>query len=200
MALGFIHPFTLALMGIMAIGFPICHRRGAPAGHPGGAARAAHLAPRAVSWCSRWSGAACPWPCCSPSSWARTSSARRWRACRTSWTSANMPLVWLMGWLLFAGVHGHRRSRPPCSFDRSTPALGVTLVFVLVNYLRTSSARCGPMPRWLRTCRCSTTCGPRSCCRASCGSPTWCVLGGVLALALVYAWVVFPRRDIAAPS
>ncbi len=80
------------------------------------------------------------------------------------------------------------------------PALGVTLVFVLVSYLLEvvgfDLAVGGLDLRLLAV--------PLRADQAAADGQLHlfdvALLGGVLVVAVVYAWVVFPRRDIAAPS
>ncbi len=112
---------------------------------------------------------------------------------------ARVPIVWAMGLLLalaFMAI-GFAAS---VSFDRVMPALGLTLVIVLVSYLLEVIGSIWPDAAWISDFSLFHYVRTKE---LLAGSVRWTdvgLLAGVLVLALGYSWVVFPRRDIAAPS
>ncbi len=201
-ALGFIHPFTLLLVGIMAIGFPaIADRRRAAARHPRGDAGAAHLAPRDVRHGVR-GGPAVPGACCWPSSWSaqrgqrdgdgRRRRARRRATCRCSGSTAGC-----CSWPSWPS-----RSRRPSRSTGCRRRSACRSCSCCVNYLADVIGSLWPDAAWLRglvdvppgaTPRRSWTARwpPATCADAA---------SSITAVAVGYALVVFPRRDLAAPA
>ena len=112
---------------------------------------------------------------------------------------ANMPLVWGMGWLMavtFMAV-GLAAS---VSFDRVMPALGVTLVFILVSYVVEVVGTIWPSAAWVSDYSLFHYVRTKELLEGQVRLGDIGILVGVLLVAVGYAWVVFPRRDIAAPS
>ncbi len=113
---------------------------------------------------------------------------------------ANLPILWLNGALLF-WAFGAIALLASVSFDRLTPAIGISLAVVLVSYFLDVLGSLWPDAKWppavlaLPLRRCQGRSWP--------GLPDpadFVVLAAVIAVAVVAALVVFPRRDLAAPA
>ncbi len=107
--------------------------------------------------------------------------------------------AWLNGFLLFAAIGGLGLAAS-VSFDRLTPALGVTLAVTIISYAAYFLALLWPDARWL---------GPYSVFHYFPASEVLAgdldprdlfVLLGGFALTVGYSLIAFPRRDLAAPS
>ena len=79
-----------------------------------------------------------------------------------------MPLVWLNGFLLF-GAFVAIGLAASVSFDRLTPALGITAGLVVVMYFLEVLGTLWPDAEVLQPTRCSTTTSRRRCSRATAG-------------------------------
>jgi ABC-2 type transport system permease protein len=113
--------------------------------------------------------------------------------------AGNLPILWLNAMLLF-GAFAAISVAASASFDRLTPALGLSLGFVLVTYFLDALGQLWPDAAFLQTYSLAHYLDVRA---ALAGLPDpvdFAVLGTVIALAVAYALVVFPRRDLAAPS
>jgi len=112
---------------------------------------------------------------------------------------ANLPLLWINGTLLF-GAFGAVALAASVTFDRLTPAVGVSLAVVLVSYFLEVLGQLWPDAAGLQPYSLFHYLDARA---DLAGLPRWgdfAVLAVVSALGAVYALVVFPRRDLAAPS
>jgi ABC-2 type transport system permease protein len=113
--------------------------------------------------------------------------------------AAQVPFVWLNGVLLF-GAFAAIALAASVSFDRLAPAIGLSLAVVLVSYFLDVIGDLWPDAKGLQPFSLFHYFDARV---ALLGDPIWtdlAVLGTVIAVAVVYALVVFPRRDLAAPS
>jgi ABC-2 type transport system permease protein len=113
--------------------------------------------------------------------------------------AANLPLLWLNGVLLY-GAFAAVALGASVSFDRLTPALGVALAFVLVSYFFEAVGSLWPDAAFLQDYSLFHYLDAR---RALTGLPDsrdFVILGAVIAIGVGYALVVFPRRDLAAPA
>ena len=129
------------------------------------------------------------------------SSRRRSSASSISSTSATLPLLWLNATLLYVAF-GSIALAASVSFDRLAPALGIALGFTVVSYfLEVLGSLWEATPSRSSRCRSSTTSIRR---RSSAARPEpsdLVVLGASQCWpACVWSLVVFPRRDLAAPS
>lgn len=111
----------------------------------------------------------------------------------------NLPLVWLNGALLYwaFGAIGLLAS---ASFDRLSPALSLSLAVVLISYFLEVLGSLWPDASWLQPYSLFHYVDPKA---TLAGLPVWrdfALLAGVTAAAVGAALVVFPRRDLAAPS
>jgi ABC-2 type transport system permease protein len=112
---------------------------------------------------------------------------------------ANLPLAWAMGLLLFGTILAISLAAS-VSFDRTMPALGLVLVFVLGSYLFEVIASLWTDMRALGDLSLFHYVRTKELLEGQVRPTDVLVIGGVGAVALVWAWVVFPRRDIGAPS
>jgi ABC-2 type transport system permease protein len=110
-----------------------------------------------------------------------------------------LPFVWLNGVLLF-GAFAAISLAASVSFDRLTPAIGISLAVVLVSYFLDVIGDLWPDAQPLQPFSLFHYFDARA---ALTGEPIWTdllVLGVVVAVAVGYALWMFPRRDLAAPT
>ena len=110
-----------------------------------------------------------------------------------------MPFVWLNGVLLF-GAFAAISLAASVTFDRLTPAIGISLAVVLVSYFLDVIGDLWPDARGIQPFSLFHYFDARA---ALTGDPIWTdllVLGAVIAVAVAYALWLFPRRDLAAPT
>ncbi|MFN8518771.1 MAG: ABC transporter permease subunit [Chloroflexota bacterium] len=112
---------------------------------------------------------------------------------------SRLPVVWAMGLLLF-GTFLCIALAASVSFDRTMPALGVTLLILLGSYLLEVVASLWSDMRWLGDLSLFHYVRTKEILDGQLRPADVLVIGGVGLAALVWAWVVFPRRDIGAPS
>jgi ABC-2 type transport system permease protein len=110
-----------------------------------------------------------------------------------------LPLVWGMGLLLF-GTFLAIALAASVSFDRTMPALGVTLLILLVSYLFEVISSLWQDMRVLGDLSLFHYVRTKELLEGQLRLTDVLVIGGVGLVALVWAWVVFTRRDIGAPS
>jgi ABC-2 type transport system permease protein len=111
----------------------------------------------------------------------------------------NLPLLWLNGALLF-GAFAAISLAASVTFDRLSPAIAVSLAVVLVSYFLDVLGQLWPDAAGLQPFSLIHYLDPRA---DLAGLPAWgdfAVLGAVIVAAAAYALIVFPRRDLAAPS
>jgi ABC-type transport system involved in multi-copper enzyme maturation permease subunit len=114
-------------------------------------------------------------------------------------TIRNLPLLWLNGVLLF-GSFASVGLAASVSFDRLSPALGVTLGFVVVMYVFEVLGSLWPAAEFLQPYSLFHYLQPKLVLIGQ-GTPRdGAVLAAVIVAAMIWALVVFPRRDLAAPS
>ena len=112
---------------------------------------------------------------------------------------AQLPFVWLNGLLLF-GSFAAIALAASVTFDRLAPAIGISLAVVLVAYFLDIIGDLWPDAKGLQPFSLFHYFDARA---ALLGDPIWtdlAVLGAVIVVAVAYALVVFPRRDLAAPT
>ncbi len=198
MALGFIHPFAIAVIGIIVVGVPILsivgeRQRGTlevllarPVSRHsltvvvfvvGISALAALIAAQLVS----------------------NVVGAYVAGVQDELTISRLPLVWAMGMLLF-GAFMAIALAASVSFDRVMPAIGVTLLIVLVSYLLEVIGSLWPEMRRLGDLSLFHYVRTKELLEGTFRPTDALLIGGVMVAALVWAWIVFPRRDIAAPS
>ena len=113
--------------------------------------------------------------------------------------AGNLPLLWLNGVLLY-GAFAAVALAASASFDRLTPALGVALAFVLISYFCEAVGSLWPDAAFLQDYSLFHYLDAR---RALTGLPDsrdFAILAAAIVIGVVYALIVFPRRDLAAPA
>jgi ABC-2 type transport system permease protein len=111
----------------------------------------------------------------------------------------NLPLLWLNSVLLF-GAFAAIALAASVSFDRLTPAVGVTLGVVIVMYVLEVLGSLWPAAEWLQPYSLFHYFKAKGILTGVAVPLDLGVLSSVILLAMVWALVVFPRRDLAAPS
>jgi ABC-type transport system involved in multi-copper enzyme maturation permease subunit len=113
--------------------------------------------------------------------------------------SGNLPLLWLNAALLY-GAFGAVALAASASFDRLTPALGLALAFVLISYFFEAVGSLWPDAAFLQDYSLFHYLDAR---RALTGLPDardFAILAAVIIGGVAYSLAVFPRRDLAAPA
>jgi ABC-2 type transport system permease protein len=111
----------------------------------------------------------------------------------------NLPLLWLNGVLLF-GAFAALGLAASVSFDRLPPALGVTLGIVIVMYVLEVLGSLWPAAEVVQPYSLFHYLKAKAILTGSAVPVDVAVLSAVILIAIVWALVVFPRRDLAAPS
>ena len=114
-------------------------------------------------------------------------------------TFRNLPLLWLNSVLLF-GSFGSVALAASVSFDRLTPAVGVTLGVVIAMYVLEVLGSLWPAAEWLQPYSLFHYFKAKSILSGTMSPADMGVLSFVSLVAIAWALVVFPRRDLAAPS
>jgi ABC-2 type transport system permease protein len=198
MALGFIHPFAIAVVGIIAVGVPILsivgeRQRGTLEvllSRP-----VSRRALMAVVFMVGFVALALIIAAQLLSSLVGAVVA----GVQDELAIRRLPLVWAMGLLLF-GAFMAIALAASVSFDRVMPALGVTLLIVLVSYLFEVIGSLWPEMRGLGDLSLFHYVRTKELLEGTFRPTDAILIGGVMVAALAWAWFVFPRRDIGAPS
>jgi len=111
----------------------------------------------------------------------------------------NLPLLWLNSVLLF-GSFAAIALAASVSFDRLTPALGVTLGIVIGMYVLEVVGSLWPAAEALQPYSLFHYLKAKAILTGVAAPFDLVVLSSVVLMAMVWALVVFPRRDLAAPS
>jgi ABC-2 type transport system permease protein len=111
----------------------------------------------------------------------------------------HVPLLWLNAVLLF-GSFAAIGLAASVSFDRFTPALGITLGFVVTMYTLEVLGSLWPAAEKLQPYSLFHYLKPKPILLGTAAPMDTAVLTIVIAAAVAWALVVFPRRDLAAPS
>lgn len=111
----------------------------------------------------------------------------------------NLPVLWLNVALLFGAIAAVALAAS-VSFDRTTPAIGAALAFVLVSYFLDVLGDLWPDAAFLQPYSVFHYLDARGALSGLPDPSNFLVLAGVILVAAGYALVVFPRRDLAAPS
>jgi hypothetical protein len=114
-------------------------------------------------------------------------------------TLRNLPLLWLNSVLLF-GSFAAIGLAASASFDRLTPSLGTTLGIVIVSYVLEVLGSLWPAAEWLQPYSIFHYLKAKAILTGSAAPVDLVVLSSVILVAMAWALVVFPRRDLAAPS
>jgi ABC-2 type transport system permease protein len=111
----------------------------------------------------------------------------------------NLPILWLNGVLLY-WAFGAIALLASVSFDRMTPAFGVSLAVVLVSYFLDVLGSLWPDAKWLQPYSLFHYVDAKADLAGLPDGSDFVVLAVVIAVAVGAALVVFPRRDLAAPA
>ncbi|MFN8621159.1 MAG: ABC transporter permease subunit [Chloroflexota bacterium] len=198
MALGFIHPFTLLLMGIMAIGYPAIAIAGERQRGTLEVILARPISRRAMYTTVLVAGLVFLGILLALELGAQVISAEA-TGVAGDLSLTNVALLWLNGWLLFVAFLAIAFAAS-VSFDRLPPALGVPLVFLLLNYLADVIGSLWPDAAWLRSWSMFHLVDAKSVLNGQLDPANLVVLAAIAIVAVAYALVAFPRRDLAAPS
>jgi beta-exotoxin I transport system permease protein len=114
-------------------------------------------------------------------------------------TPQRLLLVWLNGLLLFGAIAAIGLAAS-VSFDRLSPALGITLAVVLVSYFLQILGSLWPDAKGLQPYSLFHYLDPKAVLTAGPDYFNFGLLAVVALVAVVAALVIFPRRDLAAPS
>ena len=197
-ALGFIHPFTLVLLGIIAVGLPVAAIAGERQRGTLEVLLARPMSRHALYTTLFVIGAIFLAVLLALELLANLISAEA-SGVGAGLDVGNMAALWLNGWLLFVAfmAFGFAAS---VSFDRMAPALGITLAFVLVNYIVDVVGSLWPSAAWISSYTLFNLVQAKQVLEEGLVPGDALVLALVVAAAIAYAWIVFPRRDLAAPS
>lgn len=110
-----------------------------------------------------------------------------------------LPLLWLNGMLLWGSIAAIGLAAS-VSFDRLTPALGLTIAIVVVSYFLYVLGSLWPDAQGLEPYSLFNYLASRDILNGIVNVGGLAFLGAVGAIAIAVALVVFPRRDLAAPS
>lgn len=111
----------------------------------------------------------------------------------------NLPLLWLNGTFLYWAV-GAIALLASVSFDRLTPAIGVSLAFVLGSYFLDVLGSLWPDAKGLQPYSLFHYVHAKADLAGLPRREDFIVLGVVIAVAVALALWLFPRRDLAAPA
>jgi ABC-2 type transport system permease protein len=110
-----------------------------------------------------------------------------------------LALVWLNGVLLFGAIAAIGLAAS-VSFDRLSPALGITIAVVLVSYFLQILGSLWPDAKGLQPYSLFHYLDPKALLTGAIAAFNFVLLAVVAVVAIVVALVIFPRRDLAAPS
>lgn len=110
-----------------------------------------------------------------------------------------LPIVWLNGFLLFGSIAAIGLAAS-ASFDRLTPALGITLAIVVVMYFLEVLGTFWPSAKGLQPYSLFHYYQPKALLVSGASPVDLALLATVAAVAIAWALFEFPRRDLAAPS
>lgn len=111
----------------------------------------------------------------------------------------NLPVLWLNGALLYWAI-GAIGLLASVSFDRLSPAISVTLAFVILSYFLEILGSLWPDAKGLQPLSLFHYVDPRTVLSGFADRGDFALLAVVTAVAIGAALVVFPRRDLAAPT
>lgn len=110
-----------------------------------------------------------------------------------------LPILWLNGVLLFGAIAAIGLAAS-VSFDRLSPALGLTVALVVVMYFLEVLGTFWPDAQFLQPYSLFHYYDPKSILEGSARAGDMALLAAVAAIAIGWALFEFPRRDLAAPS
>lgn len=110
-----------------------------------------------------------------------------------------VPMMWLNGFLLWAGFATFGLAAS-VSFDRPEPAIGLTLGWLLLHYFFEILGSLWQEAAWTQEYSFFHHFQPTEILEGAVDPIDLVILGVALVVPIVYALVVFPRRDLAAPA
>ena len=110
-----------------------------------------------------------------------------------------LPLVWLNGFLLW-GAFATFGLAASVSFDRQGPAIGLTLAYLLLNYFFEILGSLWQDVDWTQEYSLFHHFNATEILEGALDPIDLVICGLALVVPIVYALVVFPRRDLAAPA
>lgn len=197
-ALGFIHPFAIALLAVFAVAFPVMSIAGERQRGTLESVLARPISRRslyltllvtatlfiALSMAAALLG-------------ALVSSVAVDRLAELE--AHNLPLLWINGTLLYVAIAAIGLAAS-VSFDRAAPAAAITLAVVLLAYFLQVLGSLWPDADWLQPYSLFYYFKPEDVLLNGLELFDVALLSVVALVAIVYALVVFPRRDLAAPA
>jgi len=111
----------------------------------------------------------------------------------------NLPLLWLHGTLLYLAILAIALAMS-VSFDRMAPAASITLAIVLISYFLQVLGSLWPDAAWLQEYSLFFYLKPEKVLVEGIQPLDLALLAVVALVAIAYARLVFPRRDLAAPA
>jgi ABC-2 type transport system permease protein len=197
-ALGFVHPFTLLIMGIVAIGYPAQSIAGERA-----KGTLEVLLARPISRLRLYSTLLVAGLLFLGLLLALQLGSSAVSATIMDVGSELEPMrmaqLWLTGWLLFVGFMALTFAASTLS-DRLGPAIGLPLAFVLVNYLANAIGSIWPDVAWLQDWSMFNLVKAQDVLESGIAASDLAILVVFIALWVAVAAILFPRRDIAAPT
>jgi ABC-2 type transport system permease protein len=112
---------------------------------------------------------------------------------------ANVPVLWLNGVLLYVAIAAICFAAS-VSFDRMGPAVGLASAIILTAYALQIIGSLWPDAEWLQPYSLFYYLKPDTVLQEGLQAVDSALLLVIAAVAVVYALIVFPRRDLAAPS
>jgi putative exporter of polyketide antibiotics len=113
--------------------------------------------------------------------------------------SDRLPRLWLSGFVVFAAI-GAIALAASVSFDRLTPALGITVAVVVVMYVLEVLGTFWPDAKWLQPYSLFHYYDAKAVLENASSAANLVLPVVVAVVAVAWALVEFPRRDLAAPS
>jgi ABC-type transport system involved in multi-copper enzyme maturation permease subunit len=110
-----------------------------------------------------------------------------------------LPLVFANGLLLWAAFAAFGLAAS-VSFDRHAPAIGLSMAFLLVNYFLEILGSLWTDVDWTQEYSLFHHFNPTEILTGNPDPLDFVILGIAVLVPAVFAWVVFPRRDLAAPD
>lgn len=110
-----------------------------------------------------------------------------------------MPLVFLNGLMLWSAFAAFGLAAS-VSFDRLSPALGLTMAYLLINYFLEIIGSLWRDVQWSQAYSLFHHFNPGKILTGNADPFDFALLAVAIVIPVVYALVVFPRRDLAAPS
>ncbi len=111
----------------------------------------------------------------------------------------HVPMLWLNGFLLW-GAFATFGLAASVSFDRPGPAIGLTLAYLLVNYFFEILGSLWREAAWTQEYSLFHHYQPTEILEGALDPIDLVILGIAFVVPVIYALVVFPRRDLAAPA